>query len=240
MFFGRKKTEEASSNIQNIWLISYADMMTTLVVMFIALSALNMDQTGIRITNAIGSFVHSQNTSGISGLFPSSSEAMNWEHVSPHWLIAGQPDDGGDVRRVVDAEEEQLQRFLREMERQFPVAKLPRVRGRAVVDFYEPLRRSSPYLKPSHAEILGQVVPVLRRHDYRVYVVRWTPSPALRSWKEAAEVAKQVTEDIAGDYRLDAEARGRLIPLAQPWWYPDIPRPELSFIITKLDLTAER
>lgn len=237
MFFSRKKVPAENNNSQNIWLISYADMTTTLVVMFIALSALNMDQTGIRITNALGSFVQSQNASGISGMFPSWKEMTNWEQVSPRWQIPGQPDDGAELRRVIDAEEEQLNRFLREVERQFTVTKLPGVRGRTVFESHEPLRSTPPFLKPSHAERLAQIVPVLRRNDYRVYVVCWTPSPAPPAWSRAAETAQRVTEEIASDYRLNAQAQSRLIPLGQPWWYPDIPRPELSFIIVRLDMS---
>ena len=40
---------------------------------------------------------------------------------------------------------------------------------------------------------------------------------------------------IANIAQLDSKARARLIPLGQPWRYPDLQRPIMSLVIVKTD-----
>src|SRR2546428_132665 len=81
----------------NGWMMSYADMATTLLAMFIALSTLGKDQTGINLYNGTGSFTHSLDTFGLPGLFPNSAHVIQLDHPGPHHLGGG-GDGTGDRR----------------------------------------------------------------------------------------------------------------------------------------------
>ena len=126
-----------------------------------------------------------------------------------------------------------LQRFLREMDRQFPVVKLPRIGDRAAIDFYEPLHSKSPYLDSKKAAILNQVLEVLRRPHFHVSVIVWATTPSKSAWTRAAAQARLVTDAAAASVGLDASARTRLLALGQAWRYSDEQRPILSVIISR-------
>ena len=143
-----------------------------------------------------------------------------------------------ETSRIIDIEEEELQHFLGEMNRQFQVEKLPRARGQAVVDFYERLNKKSPYLPAKYMEVIGQVVPLLRRSHCQVSVVVWATTPSDSAWIRAVNEARAVVEEVTAVARLDATERARLAPLGQPWRYANIRRPILSLIITQTEPPA--
>ena len=239
---GRKRAGSSAINTEG-WMMSYADMATTLLAMFIVLSTLGKDQTGISLYNGTGSFVHAVESFGLPGFFATSSRAIQLDTNGPHYLSpttpgevakAG-PDHGPQSDRVIDAEQEQLQRFLTEMERHLQVKKLPRPAGQAVVDFYEPFNRTSPHLTSKEAEVAWQVLPLLHQANYRLYVVVWATTPSDSAWSRAVSEAKLVTDDVAAAAKLDAAAKARLIPLGQTWPYAKIQRPVLSLVIAKTD-----
>jgi hypothetical protein len=237
----KKKSGGSAINTEG-WMMSYADMATTLLAMFIVLSTLGKDQTGISLYNGTGSFIHAMESFGLPGLFSTSSRAFQLDAGSPHYLSPGPldpseqhpgPDAGQPNDRVIDGEQEQLQRFLGEMQRQLQVQKLARPAGQAVVDFYDPLTRRAPYLSPRELEVARQVVPLLHRSDYRVSVVVWATTPSASAWNRAAGEAKLVADDLASSAQLDGDARARLLPLGQTWPYAKIRRPILSLVIAK-------
>ncbi len=229
----------------NAWMMSYADMATTLLAMFIVLSTLGKDQTGVSLHNGTGSFIHAVDSFGLSGVLPSSSRVIQMQSPGPHYHHppAGQQgdsknagtDNGESSQRVIDLEEEQLQQFLREMERQFSIEKLPRMTGQVVVDMYDRINQTAPYLTAKQAETVWQVVPLLRRPNYRIYFVVWATTPSESAWNRAVNQARLVTEEIATTAQLDPESRNRLIPLGQPWRHRDIRRPVLSLIVARTD-----
>src|ERR1700674_1695735 len=67
------------------WMMSYADMATTLLAMFIVLSTMGKDQTGISLYNGTGSFVHAEQSFGLPGLFPNSSKVIVLPEPGPHY-----------------------------------------------------------------------------------------------------------------------------------------------------------
>jgi hypothetical protein len=222
------------------WMMSYADMATILLAMFIVLSTLGKDQTGVKLINATGSFVNALNSFGLPGLFTSSTRPIPMNDSTPHYLYTPPEEDeppagGKDQSRVIDGEEEHLRQFLHELRRQFPVERLPRLVGQVIVDLYEPLRSQPPYLGPQHAEVLEQVRPLLERPNYRLYLVVWTPTPSSSAWQRAAEQARRAAAEFASASALPPSAAERLIPLAQPWRYRDIRRPVLSFLVVKTE-----
>lgn len=250
MIFRRKKTGEPEG-LSEVWLISYADMITGLLVMFVALTTLGLDQTGISLANAVGSFLESQRRFGLPSFSPPSSRAVKLPHFNPHYPnrnpdkntinkgTGAGPDLGGDdAGRVLQMDEEKFKKFLGEMKRVTQYDPQPTAKNRATIDFYVPLKRGQPYLKAEHSKMVAQIVPLLRRQNYRVYIVRWAASPTDTAWIPAAEQAKQIVDEIADEAQLDSESRSRLIPLGQPWWYPNVARPEFSFVITTVEPPA--
>jgi hypothetical protein len=218
------------------WMMSYADMATTLLAMFIVLSTLGKDQTGISLYNGTGSFIQSSESFGLPGFLPNSSRAIPLETVNPRYPVAaGQGNQADSVQRIIDGEEQQFQQFLNEMNRQLRVDKLPRVTGQAVVDLYDKLNNAPPYLGAKHKEVVGQILPALQRKDYRVYVVVWAPMPSKGAWLRTANQAQALGEEIAAAAGLDDAARARLVPLGQPWRHRDVPRPVLSFVLAKTE-----
>ena len=228
----------------NGWMLSYADMATILLAMFIVLSTLGKDQTGIRLAAGTGSYRETRDRFGLPGSLSGSSQAMPLPFAGPQYLYKG-PDDpsgkgtsvenqGVESGRVLDGEQAQFQHFLRELERQLPVEKMPRVIGHVAVDCYDPFQKTGPLLGERHFQLIGQVLPLLRRPQYRIYLVVWATTPSESAWMRALTQARQVVEEVASAARLDA-ARERLLPLAKPWRHANLERPVFSLLITKAE-----
>jgi hypothetical protein len=234
----KRKRGEGHINTEG-WMMSYADMATILLAMFIVLSTLGKDQTGISFANGTGSFVNAMNSFGLSGLFNTSAKPIALNNPAPHYLYQPRDEEGegdtrgNDRRRVIDGEEERLQRFLQELGRQFPVERRPRQIGQVIIDLYEPLHKKAPYLGPRHTEVLDQVRPLLERAGFRLYLVVWTPTPTASAWARAAGQAQLAADEFITTSGLQPAAIQRLVPIAQPWRYRDIRRPVLSLVVVK-------
>jgi hypothetical protein len=226
------------------WMMSYADMATILLAMFIVLSTLGKDQTGVALYNGTGSFRQALDCFGLPGLFSTSSRAIQLGAPGPHFLSEssdlpvdrkkeGPHEDDPNRQRVIDGEQERLQHFLNEIQRQFRVERLPRITGQATVDLFDRLNDTAPHLHPRAAETIYQLVPQLRRSDYRMVVTVWATTPAESAWTRAAEQASQVVEEIAETAGLDAAARNRMVPVGQPWRFRELRRPVMSITIAK-------
>src|SRR5215471_2745480 len=99
----RKKAETAVNT--EGWMMSYADMATILLAMFIVLSTLGKDQTGVSLYNGTGSFRRALDCFGLPGLFPNSAKPIQAEAPGPRYQIKGEgetdpknkgPDKEGD------------------------------------------------------------------------------------------------------------------------------------------------
>ena len=86
MLHKHKKHHEGGVNT-NGWMMSYADMATTLLAMFIALSTLGKDQSGVSFYNGTGSFLRALDTFGLPNLFPSSTRAIRLQATGPHYWV---------------------------------------------------------------------------------------------------------------------------------------------------------
>ncbi len=243
----KRKSPDAHINTEG-WMMSYADMATILLAMFVVLSTLGKDQTGVNLYSGTGSFKHALDCFGLPGFFSSGPKPVQMEAPSPKYLptekeptdpLANGPDKGNEQGRVIDIELEQMQRFLGEMSRQFNVEKLPRTQGQAVVDFYDPFHSSAPYLTDKQGDVVWQVVPVLNRADYRVFLIVWATTPADSAWVRAVSQAQAVAEEISSAAQLDSASRARLIPIGQPWPYVKLRRPVMSLVIAKMETPAK-
>ena len=63
----RKKKGHGGGPDANAWMVSYADMATILLAMFIVLSTFSQDQTGITLYHGTGSFKKSLKNFGMRG-----------------------------------------------------------------------------------------------------------------------------------------------------------------------------
>ena len=238
----KKKGDDGAINTEG-WMMSYADMATVLLAMFIVLSTLGKDQTGISLQKGLESWRDSRHTFGLGGAFQTSSQVFQRDAVSPHYAHGedGDPEpnadgpDREDGPRSIDGEQERLQRFLQEMDRQFQVEKLPRVTGSATVDFYDKLGSGPPYLSPKEAEVVHQMLPLLQHGNYRIVLIVWATMPSDSAWIRAGDQARMVADDIARSARLSADARSRLVPVGQPWRYPNFERPIMSLVIARTE-----
>jgi hypothetical protein len=175
-------------------------------------------------------------------LFADSSKPIQAEAPSPSYHLEpdgegdptkGGPDAGDRPVRIIDAEEEQLQRFLNELNRQLPVEKMPHLAGQAVVDFHQNLKKEPPFLTARQKGVIWEIVPLLKESKYRVTLVVWATTPNASAWARAASQAKQVVDEIARTRGLYQTERERLVPMGQPWRYPNVKRPIMSLVISK-------
>lgn len=228
---GKKKGALSKVNTEG-WMMSYADMATILLAMFIVLTVLGQDQTGVSLHKGLESYRESRDSFGLSGMFESSPRSVQFDAPTTRFP-SGADGESGSAGRSLDAELERLQHFVHEMDRQFPIDKLPPARAQATVDLFDPIHKESPYLASKHREVLGQVLPLLKRGDYRVTLVVWATMPSDSAWLRAAEQANHVADEAADTAQLEAKDRARFTALGQPWRYPDYQRPVLSISVTK-------
>jgi hypothetical protein len=238
------------------WMMSYADMATILLAMFIVLSTFAKDQTGISLYYGTGSFRAAVTSFGVPGLMANSAQTVGLQAPGTQHTM-GEPDpaepegdtstarqkkendsgkNGADApARIIDGEEENFQRFVGEMDRHFRTAKLPRTAGQTALDFYDRLNSSPPYLTAAQREQVAPLLPLLRRNGYRLQVVIWAGIPRDTATTRAAEEAVSVVEELTAEAGLDAAARRRLIAVGQSWPYRDVARPVMSVIVTRTD-----
>src|SRR5581483_8996155 len=89
----RRKPADSHINTEG-WMMSYADMATILLAMFIVLSTLGKDQTGVNLYNGTGSFRKALDSFGLPGFFSSSSMPIQLSYPSPHYSLQ-QPGGNG-------------------------------------------------------------------------------------------------------------------------------------------------
>lgn len=227
-----KKKGLAKVNTEG-WMMSYADMATILLAMFIVLTVLGKDQTGAALHTGLESYRQARDSFGLPGMFEASPRSVQFDQPMTRFSTGEESDSKDNTGRSIDAEQERLQRFLDELGRKFSVDCLPRSLSQATVDLFERFQPSAPYLKASHREIFSQVLPLLQRPNYRVTVTVWATMPADSAWLRAADQAQAIVEDLNEDMKLGASARSRLIAIGQPWPYSNYERPILSITVAK-------
>lgn len=235
----KRKKGLAAVNTEG-WMMSYADMATILLAMFIVLSTLGKDQTGVSLNKGLESFRESQQSFGLSGILPYASKPNKFASTEVDYNVKGDGTGGGTgnptkgpTQRSIDQELEQFQRFLKEVGRPFKVDRLPSTVGQATVDFFDPVNKNGSYWTGRHQDFLAQIVPLLRRSDYRVVLTVWAPMAKESAMLRSADTAKQLASELAATAQLNVEARARLIAVAQTWPHADYQRPVVSLTIAR-------
>jgi hypothetical protein len=235
MFLLRKKKKGHGEVNSNAWMVSYADMATILLAMFIVLSTLGKDQTGISLYYGTGSFKQAMKNFGLPGLNANSNQVVPLQSSGTAYPTDAPFRDAAEdpTGRIIDGEQEYLQHFLTEMGRAFEARKQDRTAGHCSLDVYEPLGKTAPYFKGKVREVVMQMLPLLRRGGYRLQVVVWAPMPNESAVLRAAGQAQQLVAEIGAEADLDPVARERLVAVGQTWRYRDVPRPVLSVVVIK-------
>ncbi len=241
MFLFRKKKGHGSSPDANAWMMSYADMATILLAMFIVLSTFSQDQTGISLYHGTGSFKKAIHNFGLPGLMPNTWQTVPLNHPGPQHVVDSaewkkkhgvDPDAPG---RIIDGEEENFQRFLTEIGRAFPLTKLPRSAGQVTLDMHEPLDRAAPYLTDKHRPNVLPLLALLRRGNYQIQIVVWAGMPAESALIRSSTHANAIVANLAAAAALSPAERSHLLGVGQSWRYRDVRRPVLSVVVTKTE-----
>lgn len=246
MILKKKRKGEQAQGLPG-WIVSYGDLVTTLLCFFITLSALAEDQTGVNLHAGLDSFRNRPLFPDLAGLFNYSSRTVPLQSPSPSTV----PDelakdkkvdskhnnliDEGEEGRVIDLEEEQFQRFLSELNRQFQLEKTPSPAGIVTIDVFEPVEGNgtSVQLGPQGQATVWQVLPLLASDSYHVSVTVWATMPSESAWLRATRQAVALVDTIRSEARLQGAARSRIQAAGQPWRYPHRRRPVWSIVVTR-------
>lgn len=242
----RKKSTESFGPSQ-AYIVSFGDMMTALLAFFIVLCSLAEEQTGANLHAGTGSFVRVLNGFGLPGAFSTgtSSRAVSLQQPGPLYIVGADgeqsdneakgPDQNDNGLRVIDREQEQLQRFVNEMNRLSKVGELPKVAGEVTFDFFESFGASGPLLPKKFDRIMVQLVPLFKDPSYRVDVIVWATTPGPSAWSRATRQSTMVAQEIAAKCGLSAEQRVRLQSSGKPWLHSDAKRPVFSIIVRRVE-----
>src|SRR5215813_11377572 len=90
----------------NGWMMSYADMATILLAMFIVLSTLGKDQTGITLQTGTGSYRETRERFGLPSTLTRSGQAVPLSFAGPQYIYKGPDDPAGHGAAAVEPGEE--------------------------------------------------------------------------------------------------------------------------------------
>src|SRR5207237_8598648 len=88
-----KKKAEDAINTEG-WMMSYADMATILLAMFIVLSTLGKDQTGASLQKGLESWRETCQSFGLGGILTTSDRPGGLGTTGPHYNLDGQGEGG--------------------------------------------------------------------------------------------------------------------------------------------------
>jgi hypothetical protein len=145
------------------------------------------------------------------------------------------PDDEDDKLRVIDREMDDFHRFVNEMERLSEVEESRNVEGEVTFDLFNKINREAPHLQRVHMKALAQVIPMLRRPNYRMQIIVWSTTPGTRAWKRAISQSVEIQKEIAKGFVLNESRAERLTAVGRPWPFSDIKRPIVSIVVKKIE-----
>lgn len=238
-----KKPEDPGPS--KLYLLSFGDTMTTLLAFFIVLCSMATEQTGANSYSGTGSFVNSLGGGGGAGIHAKklSSRAVQMSDTNPLYPVPTDdpdakgksgPDEDNELRSI-NREKEELQRFLNEMDRLAKVEKQPNSDGEVVFDLFERLNKEPPYFNPTYNAALSQVIPLLRRPDYRTEIIVWSKNPGPFAMRVAFEKAAGLFKELSRMSGLSEEDKKRLSAEGRPWAFSDHRRPVLSIVVRRVE-----
>lgn len=241
----RKK--KAPSGPSNAYLVSFGDTMTALLAFFIVLNSLASEQTGANLYSGTGSFVAVGDSAGVPGLFALGNSAypVQMNQPSPLYIVSGDeesdpgsstegPDKDGDTKTVHDREQDELKRFLMEMEKAHSTTEESNIAGEVAFDRMPVLPREGDIVDALMQQQLLQFAPVLRRRGYELEIRVWATTPSPTAWQRAANQAADLHTGVVKFLKLTPEEATAITTKASPWHSSTIKRPAASFLVRRV------
>lgn len=245
----RKKKQ--FSKPSKAYLLSFGDTMTALLAFFIVINSLAKEQTGAKMYAGTGSFVAAIKSVGVPGLMfgDRSSNVVEQQAPAPIYAFDDRkneydkeqtvgPDDVEDGRRVIDRQAENFQRFLNEIERQFPVREDAPIRSQVVIDSFERFEKGTDELLGKNGlQAASDAISQLDNPEFDLEVVVWAKMPSPKAMATAMDQAEKIQTQIDKRFFLTDQKRRRLRFSAMPWLFSDAKRPIMSFVVSRMDRT---
>lgn len=241
---GRKKKPESGPN--NGYLISFGDTMTALLAFFIVMNSLATDQTGANLYSGTGSFINVSDGMGVPGLFVAgrSTYPLQMHQPAPIYIVGDEdddtvdnqstgPDDTGEEAIVKDFEQDQLERFLKQMQEDNTVTPQDMIQGEVAFDMMKSLPKDGDIFVEELKEQLLALSPALRRPGYEMQIQVWATTPAPSAWLRAAAQAEELQRRIPEFLQMTGKETLRIKAIAGPWHTADLKRPSVSLLVRK-------
>jgi flagellar motor protein MotB len=241
----RKKRAPCGPN--KAYLVSFGDTMTALLAFFIVLNSLATEQTGADMHSGTGSFLSVGESAGLAGMFSSGKSAypMQMEAASPLYIVSdgetedveqvgNGPDKDGDASLIRDREQDDLERFLLEMEEFHKPREGAAITGEVAFDRMAALPRTGTLVDQKMKADLLRFATTIRRAGYELEIRVWATTPAPSAWQRAAEQAAQLNADVVGFLKIDQADEWKVTATASPWHSSDIKRPAVSFLLRRV------
>ena len=220
--------------------------MTALLAFFIVMNSLATDQTGADLYSGTGSFINVSDGMGVPGLFASgrSTYPIQMHQASPIYIVGDDetetvdnhstgPDDTDEEVIVKDYEQDQLERFLKQMQEDNAVDPEDSIQGEVAFDMMKALPKNEDILIDDLKEQLLALSPALRRPGYEMQVQVWATTPAPSAWMRAAAQAEQLQRRIPEFLQLSGKDSLKIKAMAGPWHTADLKRPSVSLLVRR-------
>ena len=222
--------------------------MTALLAFFIVLNSLASVQTGAALYSGTGSFVQVGDSMGVSGLFPMgrSPYPVQMDQPSPLYIVsddeeeasdtaANGPDENGEASHVQDREQDDLERFLLDMEKLHNAKAQKGITGEVAFDRMRPLPHDGDPMDDVMQQQLLKFAPILRRAGYELEIRVWATTPAPSAWLRAATQASRIHAAALTFLKLRSDQAPKLTATASPWHSSTIQRPAVSFLLRRVE-----
>lgn len=220
--------------------------MTALLAFFIVMNSLATDQTGANLYSGTGSFINVSEGMGIPGLFVSgrSTYPLQMHQPAPIYIVGDDEDetvdnnstgpaDTGEETIVKDFEQDQLERFLKQMQEDNAVTPEDTIQGEIAFDMMKALPRDEDIFIDELKKQMLELSPALRRRGYELQVQVWATTPAPSAWMRAAGQAEELQRRIPEFLQLTGEDSLKIKAIAGPWHTADLERPSVSLLVRK-------
>ncbi|MEQ9408609.1 MAG: flagellar motor protein MotB [Fuerstiella sp.] len=243
-----KCKERCPEGPKNGYLISFGDTMTALLAFFIVLNSLAEEQTGANMHAGTGSFMKSVDKFGLQGKLSTGLSAQAFQHqtVSPKYVVpdkdgssergATGPDEDADNGRVLDRVKDDYNRFLQSLRQVNNLEQDRDVTGEVSFDILEKFPSDGSLINDELRAALTGVGPMLRRDDYAVELIVWTPTPSQSAWLRSLKTAQRLQQEAVQLLRLPPNQIPRITAVAQPWISPTLKRPTVSVSLRRLKI----
>ena len=221
--------------------------MTALLAFFIVLNSLANEQTGVYLHAGTGSFIEVSKGMGVPGMFAlgTSPYPMQMNEPSPMYIIpsdepqevdhvAKGPDKDGDSMSVRDREQDDLERFLLEMQSLHQVKEQKSVAGQVAFDRMPALPHDGNPIDAGMQQQLLQFAPILRRGGYELEIRVWATTPGPAAWQRAATQAEEIRRGAIGFLKLPEHQTTMISSTSSPWHSSKVKRPSVSFLLRRV------